>query len=300
MIAATGSIALDTTRTPSKVAERVLGGAASYFAYSASFFSPVSLVSAVGDDFPASYWDVLHRKGIDLQGVQRVKGAKSLFFDSTFDADFHHRTANATELNILSKFNPIVPPGISHANFVYLGTMEPTKQLAFLEQFPNRTVAFMDTIDFFIDNQPRELQETIDAVDGLVINDVELNKLTKTANLVRGAFSLMDRGLEYVLVKKGEHGSVLFSKAHGIFPFPGFPLQEVVDPTGAGDSFGGGFVGYLASCKEINDTTLKTALVYGNVMGSFACEDFSLNRLVNLTREQIDARFLLYKRMLMF
>jgi len=301
VIAATGSVALDTTRTPSGTAERVLGGAASYFAYSASFFSPVGLVSAVGEDFPKSYWEVLERKGINLEGVQRVAGAKSLFFDSTFDLDFHHRTANATELNILSQFHPVVPKSLQHAEVIYLGTMEPAKQLAFLEQFPNRKLAFMDTIDFFIENQTNELWRTIKAVHGMIINDVELGKLTGTSNLVRGAFNLMDHGPSFVLVKKGEHGSILFSRAHGIIPFPAYPLENVVDPTGAGDSFGGGFVGYLASKKgKITERTLKEALVYANVMGSFACEDFSLNRLVNLSREQVEERFDHYKRMLLF
>lgn len=300
-IVATGSVALDTTRTPFGTAERVLGGAASYFSCSASFFTPVSVVSAVGGDFPQDYWDALERQGVDLSGVQRVPGEKSLFFDSTFDLDFHHRTANATELNILSKFEPRAPPSLRDAEFVYLGTLEPAKQLAFLRQFPKRRLAFMDTIDHYIEEQRDELWKTVHAVNGLVINDVELRKLTGTANLVKGAFNLLDHGPSLVLVKKGEHGSVLFTRMHGILPFPAFPLENIVDPTGAGDAFAGGFFGHIAAKGgKLSEQVLKEALVYANVMGSFACEEFSLNRLLNLSRQEIDERFALYRKMLLF
>lgn len=301
LVAATGSIGLDTTRTPSGKVERALGGAGSYFSYCASFFTPVALVSAVGGDFPDSYWDVLARKGVDLRGVQRLPAGRTLAYDSTFDADFHHRRSNGIDLGVMGEFHPRAPNEVRRADFVYLGTMEPEKQLAFLEQFPNRKLAFMDTIDYYIENRPDELWRVIKRVNGIVINDVELHQLTGTANLVRAAYNLMDHGPSFVLVKKGEHGSVLFSRAHGILPFPAYPLAQVVDPTGAGDSFAGGFLGHLAAKGgRLTERTVKEALVYANVMGSYACEDFSLNRLVNLTRAQIEERFDHYKRMLLF
>ncbi|OIO27220.1 hypothetical protein AUJ16_04020 [Candidatus Micrarchaeota archaeon CG1_02_60_51] len=295
MIAATGSIGLDTTRTPFKTVERVLGGSASYFSYCASFFDKVGLVSVVGGDFPEKYWRELEAKGVDLKGVQRNKG-KTFHFDSSFSYDLYARTANATEFGVLASFEPRVPDEYKDAKTVYAGTNNPKIQLEFLRQFGKQKVSFIDTIEHFIANDRAALLRVLSEADGFVLNDVEARMLCDTPNLVKAGKKIHSLGPEIVVIKKGEHGCLVFYGG-GVCAFPAFPLEEVLDPTGAGDSFAGGFVGSLARDGKISWAGLKRAAVLGSVMGSFACEGYGLDRLRKLDERQIDERFEFYREM---
>ncbi len=290
-----GSIALDTTRTPFKTAERVLGGAGTYFSVSASHFASVSLLGIVGSDFPSAHWKLLQERGIDLEGVQRSSG-KTMFFDSEFSYDFYARKVHATELNVYEHFAPSVPPSLQKTGYLYLGTLEPSKQLHILESCQPRFV-LMDTIELYIQKHKKELEKVVSKVDGIVLNDIEARMLCKKPSLFQCARHIQALGAELVVIKKGEHGSILFFEDF-VFPLPAFPLETVVDPTGAGDAFAGGFFGHLARSKNMGEKTLKQALAYGNVMGAFCIEDFSVGKLVSLSPEDIQSRFERYQKIL--
>ena len=298
MVICTGSLALDTTRTPFKTVERVLGGSASYFAYSASFFTRVGVVSAVGNDFPKEHWKLLEKKGVNLSGVQVLDG-KTFFFDSSFSYDLHKRTANATELNVFADFIPRVPVGMQNEEIVYLGTLSPVNQDALLDQLPRRRMVFMDTIEYYIQNNERELREVIKKVDGLILNDVEARMLSGEHNLVKAGRKLQATGPKIVVIKKGEHGCLLF-EGTSVYPFPAFPLEDVVDPTGAGDSFAGGFVGFLAKKNDFSPKTLRQAIAYGIVMGAFAVSDYALDGLKKIKKADISRRVHEYKKLIEF
>lgn len=298
-ILCSGSIALDTTRTPSHTAERVLGGAASYFSYSASFFSPVSVVTAVGGDFPQKYWDFLSKR-VNLSGVQRIEGAKTFFYDSSFDKDLGARKTNATELNVLGDYDPMVPAKLSKPSVLYLATMPPGKQGKVIGQ-TKPSLIFLDTIEYYIENNLAELKQVIARVDGIVLNDAEARQLSGTTSLVKAGAALGKLGPKVVIVKKGEHGCLLFFGGK-IYPLPAFPLEEVVDPSGAGDSFAGGMMGVLAATGATRETldgrVLREAVAVGTVMGSFAVEGFSLDRLAKLDNAAIGKRLAEYKQLL--
>ena len=302
MIICTGSIGLDTTRTPFRTVERVLGGSASYFSVSAGFFDKVGVVSAVGGDFPREYWRLLESKGVDLSGVQRVENAKTLFFDSSFDYDLHHRKVNALELNIAANFNPVVPASFRKADVLFLATNTPRTQLRLLDQV-NARLSLMDTIEYYIESDLKNLLDVIKRVNGIIINDVEARMLAQTPNLIKAGKKISEMGPEIVLVKKGEHGSILFHDSE-VCPFPAYPLENAVDPTGAGDSFAGGFVGHVArrlsKGGRVSERVLKEAVVYGNVLGSFAVEGFSLEKLASNTRDDVETRFNHYRSLINF
>ena len=298
-ILCSGSIALDTTRTPFKTVERVLGGAASYFSLSANFFAPVSVCCVVGGDFPGESWALLAGKNIDLSGVQQKIDGKTFFYDSTFSFDLYHRHANKTELNVLGEFEPMVQEKAKKCAFVYLATMPPEKQLSVLKQASGKKLAFMDTIELYIQGSRKALLETMAHVDGIILNDAEARMLADDTNLIRCGKKVQALGPKIVIIKKGEHGSLLFYDGH-VVPFPALPLESIIDPTGAGDAFAGGFVGSLAKQGTIKPTLkeLKIAMAYANVMGSLAVEDFSVNRLAGTTFEEIEGRFKAYCEML--
>ncbi len=299
MILATGTVALDTIRTPFKTVERVLGGSASYFSLAARFFSPVSIVGAVGGDFPQHYWELLERSGVKLQGVQRHQNEKTFFFDSSFSYDMYTRTANITELNIYEKFDPQIPEEMKNSEFVYLGTAPPAKQLKVLKEFSHPKFSMMDTIELYIEKDKAALEKTISEVDGIVLNDIEARMLCKTPNIIKAAKHLEKLGPKLVVIKKGEHGSILFYK-DVIFPLAAFPLETAIDPTGAGDSFSGGFMGHIARKGKLSLKTLKEATAYGNIMGAFVIEDFSVQKLISLTPEQIESRMKEYRKLMRF
>ncbi|MFH0971106.1 MAG: PfkB family carbohydrate kinase [Candidatus Micrarchaeota archaeon] len=299
MLLATGTIALDTTRTPFKTVERVLGGSVSYFSLAARHFSPVAIIAAVGRDFPEEYYELLKNSGVNLQGVQKHPDKKTFFFDSTFSFDMYSRTANATELNVYEHFEPVVPEESKSAEFVYLGTIPPETQLKVLKELPSPKFTMMDTIEYYIQHEKAALEKTISHVDGLVLNDIEARMLCNTPNLFKAAKLLHEMGPKVVIIKKGEHGSILFYKHH-IFPIAAFPMETAIDPTGAGDSFAGGFMGHLARKGKLTLKTLKEAIAYGNLMGSFCIEDFSVNKLVSITPDDIENRMKEYRKLTRF
>jgi len=293
-ITCSGSIALDTTRTPFRTVEKVLGGAAAYFSMAASFFAPVHAVSVVGADFPEEYWKLLERSGIRMAGVQRKPG-RTFHYDCSYSFDLYQRFANKTELNVLGEFEPVVPDGARGSEFVYLATMPPEKQLDVLRQVGGRKLAFMDTIEFYIRGSREALLKTMGEVDGVILNDAEARMLAEEPNLVKCGRKIAGLGPSITIIKKGEHGALLFSDDH-VIPFPAFPLEELLDPNGAGDAFAGGFVGALAerSATSPRIADLKAAMAYANVMGSIAVEDFSVDRIVRASREEIGRRFSAY------
>lgn len=297
-IACAGSIALDTTRTPFKTVEMVLGGAASYFSLSASFFAKTHVCSIVGGDFPQKYWELLAQKS-DLASVQKKEDGKTFHFDSTFSFDLYHRQANKTELNVLAEFEPQLSSTASASEFLYLATMPPQKQLNTIKQSKGKKLVFMDTIEFYIKTEKSKLEEVLQVVDGVVLNDAEARMLTNESSLVKCGIKIKRMGPRIVIIKKGEHGSLLFFK-NSVIPFPAFPLEEIVDPTGAGDAFAGGFIGSLASQKAFDPTIdqLKVALGYANVMGSLAVQEFSVDKLVKTNKNEVEELFSNYKNLL--
>lgn len=297
MILAIGSIALDTTRTPFKTVERTLGGAATYFSLSASHFTDVAIMGAVGNDFPQHHLDLLHRHKIDTAGVRKLHG-KTMFFDSEYSYDLYARKVRATGLNVYLDYTPAVPDGLKSPDYLYLGTLEPEKQLKVIRGCSRPKFILMDTIELYIETQREKLHKTISEVDGIVLNDIEARMLCKQANLFKCAKQLHEWGPQLVVIKKGENGSILF-KDDFVLPFPAFPLPDAVDPTGAGDAYAGGFFGHLARCGgRLDEKTLKEALAYGGIMGAFAIEDFGVHRLTSITKEDIEERFQRYKKLL--
>jgi len=298
MIICIGTIGLDTTRTPFKTVERVLGGAAVYTGLSASFFSKVGLVGVIGGDFPEKYRKILEKR-LDMSGVKIDKNGKTFFYDSTFDYGFTKRQSNKTELNVIENFNPEVPESYRKAEFVYLANNDPVQNINALEQFEKPKLTVCDTIEYWIINKRNDVQRMMSMVDVVVLNDDEIRLLCKEPNLIKAGRKILSWGCRYVIIKKGEHGSI-FIDENLVFPLPGYPMEDVVDPTGAGDSFAGGFLGHISRSKKFNQKVLKEAMAYGNLMGSFAVEDFSVNKFLKLKVEDIEERYREYKRILNF
>lgn len=297
MIAAIGSVALDTTRTLKKTVKEVLGGSGTYFSIAASCFHKIGLVGVVGSDFPRKCWRILGER-MDLTGLQ-VKKGKTFRYDSSFDLGLNKRTTIKTELNVFKDFEPIVPEEYKKSDYVYLGNIDPNQQLKVLTQMHKPKLVVSDTIELWIKTKRKRVMEVISKVNGVLINDDEVRLLCGASNLIKCSNMVLDWGVDFIVVKKGEHGAI-FSTRETIFPSPAYPLGEVVDPTGAGDSFAGGFMGHIARRGAIDEKTLKEAVVYGNVMGSFVVEDFGVKRLLSLTKEEVEERFRKYKKMIEF
>ncbi|MBI5051154.1 sugar kinase [Candidatus Micrarchaeota archaeon] len=292
-------MALDTTRTPFRTVERVLGGACSYFSLAANFFTKVYSVSVIGEDFPRAYLELLSSKGIDLGNVQRIEGGKTFFYDSTFSFDLYHRQANKTELNVLAEFDPRVDGKANESEFLYLATMPPQKQLKTIRQMKGRKLVFMDTIEFYIQSELDGIKEVMKNVDGVVLNDSEARMLAGENNLIKCGKKIQGFGPKIVILKKGEHGSLLFYDGQ-VVPFPAYPLEDISDPTGAGDAFAGGFLGYLARerAEKPGLNQMKKAMAYANVMGSLTVEEFSVDGLISASFEKVQKRFEHYSELL--
>lgn len=297
MLTVFGSVALDTIRTPTKVLKGVLGGAATFAAISASFFVKPGLIAVIGQDFPKKYHDILN-KFLDLSGLERANG-KTFRYDGSYDETLSHRTTNKTELNVLGSFNPIVPDEYKKSEFVYLANNDPVQNIKVIKEFDRIKFSMCDTIDFWISTKRDDVVKMIGLVNSVVINDEEAKLLTKTQNLIKCAKKIMEWGPEYVIIKKGEHGSLLFYE-DVVFPSPAFSMENIVDPTGAGDSFAGGMIGYMASKNSKKISTIREAAVYGNIMGSFAVEEYGIDGLSELKKSQIQKRFNQYKKMVRF
>ena len=297
MLTVFGSVALDTIRTPTKVLKNVLGGAATFASISASFFVKPGLIGVIGKDFPKKYYDILN-KFLDLKGLERANG-KTFRYDGSYDETLSHRTTNKTELNVLGNFIPMVPDEYKKSEFIYLANNDPVQNARIIKEFDKVKFSMCDTIDFWISTKRYDVIKMMGLVNSVVINDEEAKLLTKTQNLIKCAKKIMDWGPEYVIIKKGEHGSLLFYE-EVVFPSPAFSMENIVDPTGAGDSFAGGMIGYMASKKSTKISTIREAVVYGNIMGSFAVEEYGIDGLSELKKSQIQARFNQYKKMVRF
>ncbi len=301
MLTVFGSVALDTTRTPFETRERILGGAATYASISASFFAPVSLIGVIGNDFPTSYYKMLADR-LDLAGLVTSNDKKTFFYDSSFDYDLSHRTTNITELNAIENFEPHVPSEYVDSRFVYLANNDPDQNIKIIDKFKKPELIVCDTIEFWIENKRDAVIRMIQKTHGVVINDQEARLLCNTSNLVKCGKQLLSYGPKFIIIKKGEHGVLFFFKDN-IIPIPGYPLESVVDPTGAGDSFAGGFMGYLVSNRTSGDflhdlTLMKESILMGSVMGTFAIEAFGTDRLFEINKMNILNRFDLYRKML--
>lgn len=297
-----GSVAFDTIATPSGRVEDILGGAATYFSLAASYFTQVRVVAVVGDDFTAVHESVFKNRGIDTRGIERSSG-RTFRWGGQYLENLNEAKTDFTELNVFEKFQPRIPREYSDTQFLFLANIHPTLQAAVRLEMDGVRVTGGDTMNFWIDRTPKELAETLKLVNLLLINDNEVRMLAGDKSLPRAARKVLTMGPQALVVKHGEYGATIFFRegAFGIgshpFRAPALPIEEVKDPTGAGDSFAGGFMGYIASQGDINREVLKRALFYGGVMGSFAVEQFGTQRLQNLSRDQIDARFQVFREL---
>lgn len=299
-VLAVGSVAFDTIKNPFGEAVRVVGGSAAYFAVAASFFTDVRLVAVVGEDFGERGASLFEGRRIDLAGLQTVPG-ETFRWKGEYGFDLNARETIYTKLNVFEQFRPAIPEAYRSSPFVFLGNIHPQLQLEVLDQVTSPRLVAADTMDFWIQGTPGELREVLSRVDALIINDAEARQLSNEANLVKAARALRAMGPCTVVIKRGEHGVLMTCTNDGdFFAAPAMPLEEVFDPTGAGDTFAGGFVGSLAACGEITDATLARAIIYGSTVASFAVEDFSLDRLLRLTRDEIDERFDYFRRLTYF
>jgi len=297
MLTVFGSTALDTIRLPTKVFKDVLGGAATFAGISASFFVETGLIAVVGTDFPTKYRKIL-QKHLDLQGLV-TKTGKTFRYDGSYDKTLSKRTTNKTELNVLEGFKPTVPDEYRKSEFVYLANNDPDQNSSLIREFDNVKFSMCDTIEYWIATKRQSVIRMIKSVDGIVINDEEAKLLTKEHNLIKCAKKMQEWGSKYVIIKKGEHGSLFFFE-DVIFPSVAFSLEDIVDPTGAGDSFAGAMIGYLASKNSTSLSEIKKAVVYGNVLGSFAVEKYGLDGLLGLNKSKIEARARKYQKMINF
>ncbi|MBV9852890.1 MAG: sugar kinase [Armatimonadetes bacterium] len=294
-----GSMALDSVRTPVGEVKDALGGAADYSSVAASFFAPVRLVGVVGDDFPREHLDYLTSRGIDLAGVEIVPGGRTFRWAGYYDFDLNIAHTLDTQLNVFADFQPKLPDAYRRAQYVFLANIDPELQLQVLSQVENPALTVCDTMNFWIEGKPDALKEVLRRVDIAFMNDAEARQLTGKLSIIKAAKALQDLGPKTVIIKKGEHGALLF---HGgqHFAAPSYPLEDIADPTGAGDSFAGGFIGYVASRGDTSMATLRKAVVYGSVLASYNVEDFSLNRMRRLTDADIAARYRAFQEIAYF
>jgi sugar/nucleoside kinase (ribokinase family) len=295
-----GTVALDTTRTPFRTETRILGGAATFASVSSSLFAPTSIVAAVGSDMPAEHIRALSSKGIDTKGIIIIQGSKTFHYDSSFDYDLSNRTTNKTELGAIAGFDPVIPEEYIKSDYVYLANNDPKQNIKILRHFQKPRLVVCDTIEFWINGSRDDVVKMIEMTDGVVINDNEARLLCKEANLAKCAKKIMSWGSKFAIIKKGENGAILFTKEGLVFPAAAFFLDEIVDPTGAGDSFAGGFLGHIARKGVTDFSTMKEAVIYGNVMGSFAVEDFGIKRLLSITKDDIEDRYEKYCNLVQF
>jgi sugar/nucleoside kinase (ribokinase family) len=294
-----GSVALDSVQTPSGVVKRALGGAAVYSSVAASFFSPVRIVGVVGEDFPKEHLDFLASRGIDTRGVQMAP-VKTFHWKGSYEGDMNSAETHATELNVFEDFKPDLPEDYRSSRFVFLANIDPVLQLDVLDQVNGPELVACDTMNFWISTKKDVLLEVLKRVDIVFVNDAELRQLTGILNVTKAAATIHELGPEYVIVKKGEHGAVAYCDNGGCFSAASYPLAEVADPTGAGDSFAGGFMGYMAKTEEFSESNIRKAVVYGSALASFNVQDFSLNRFKRLSIEDIDGRYEEFKHMMFF
>lgn len=295
-LAVVGTVAIDAVETPFGKREQSFGGSASYFSYAASFFTPVSLVAVVGEDFPGAYREVLAERPIDTSHLKTASG-KTFFWRGKYDLDLNTAITLETQLNVLTEFNPkLTFP--KRPDFLFLANIDPVLQARVLDQLEKPRLKFVacDTMNFWIEHKRQDLEKVLARVDCIVLNDAEARQISGESNLIRAAQKVRDMGPDHVVLKKGEHGVLLFY-GHDFFALPAYPLESVFDPTGAGDSFAGAMMGHLSACGEISFENMKKAVAYGAVMASFTVEDFSLDRLRTLSKNDLEERLGTFKKM---
>jgi len=296
-----GTVAFDAIETPFGKTEKILGGAATYIGLSASYFGLESgIISVVGGDFPVEYLDMLSDKNIDVTGVEVIKEGKTFFWSGKYDYNLNTRETLATDLNVLADFNPVVPENFINCDFLMLGNLHPAVQMSVINQIPERPkLVVLDTMNFWMDNTMDELHEVIAKVDVITINDEEARQLSGEYSLVKAAQKIHKMGPEYVVIKKGENGALLFNNGD-VFFAPALPLEDIFDPTGAGDTFAGGFIGYLASTHDVSFENMKRAVIYGSNFASFCVERFGTERMLNLSQNEIQTRLKEFKQLTQF
>ncbi|MBK7307040.1 MAG: sugar kinase [Chitinophagaceae bacterium] len=286
-----GTMAFDSIETPFGKVDQIVGGSGTYVAYAASnFVTPIQQISIVGYDFPQEEMDEMKKRGVSLEGVEIVKDKKSFFWSGKYHLDMNSRDTLVTDLNVLADFNPIVPDSYQGAEFLILGNLAPDIQMSVIDQLKVRPkLIVMDTMNFWMDIAMDGLKDVLKKVDVLLVNDAEARQLSGELSLVKAAKLIMEMGPQFLIIKKGEHGALLFHQEH-VFFAPALPLEEVFDPTGAGDTFAGGFIGHLAKTKDTSFENMKTAIIVGSAMASFCVEKFGPERLKEITKADIDAR----------
>ena len=293
-----GSVALDSVETPFGKAEDVLGGSANFFSASASHLAEVSVVGVVGSDYPIEKLEPLKKRGVDYSGLERAEGT-SFRWRGRYRHDLNSAETLETHLGVFSRFSPKIPEKLRSSPYVFLANIDPRLQLDVLNQVKKPKLVACDTMNFWIQSRRPDILELLQHVDLMTLNDAEARQLTEKPNLVQAAQWIMARGPRHVIIKKGEHGAFMFTEK-SIFFAPAFPLESVFDPTGAGDAFAGGFIGYLAKTGDLSEGNMRRAVIYGSVMGSFAVEKFSIERLMTVTRAEIDQRMREMRRLVTF
>ncbi|GAA4109008.1 PfkB family carbohydrate kinase [Aquimarina addita] len=296
-----GSVAFDAIETPFGKTDKILGGAAPYIALSASQFDIESaIISIIGDDFPEEYLEMLRSRNVDTSAIERVEGGKTFFWRGKYHNDMNSRDTLETQLNVLGDFNPIVPDAYKNVDIVMLGNLHPLVQLGVLEQMTTKPkLAVLDTMNFWMDNALEDLKKVIAHVDVITINDEEARQLSGEYSLVKAARVIEDMGPAYIVIKKGEHGAFLFHKGQ-VFFAPALPLEEVFDPTGAGDTFAGGFTGYLAKTEDLSFENMKKAIIHASNLASFSVEKFGTERMQHLEKEEVQKRLYQFKELTQF
>jgi len=296
-----GTMAFDAIETPFGKTEQIVGGSATYAAYAASnFIQPINQVSIIGYDFPKEEIHQLIFRGVVMDGVEMKKDKKSFFWSGRYHADMNTRDTLVTDLNVLADFNPRLPESYQDSQFVMLGNLQPAVQLSVINQLRNRPkLIVMDTMNFWMESAMPELETVLEKVDVLLVNDAEARQLSGQYSLVKAARTILSMGPKFLIVKKGEHGALLFHNEN-VFFAPALPLEDVFDPTGAGDTFAGGFIGYLAKTKDISFDNMKTAIIVGSAMASFCVEKFGPSRLKEITKQDIDKRLRQFRELVNF
>ena len=293
-----GSVAFDSVETPFAKADNVLGGSATYFSTAASYFSEVKLVAVVGEDFPDEHIDFLKSKGVDVDGLKKMQG-KTFRWKGRYDYDLNEAHTLATHLNVFEKFQPEVPEAYRKSSYVFLANIDPDIQWNVLEQVKKPKFVACDTMNFWIEGKPEALKRLLSKVDLFVLNEGEAREFAKEPNLIKASKKILSYGPKTVIIKRGEYGALMFNGG-AIFSAPAYPLESIFDPTGAGDSFAGGLMGYLANTDDTSESNIRQAIIFGSVMASFNVEDFSLNRLKTLTLKEIQERYRQFKQLTHF
>ncbi len=300
MLTVFGTMALDTTRTPFRVEEKILGGAATFAALSAATFAKTGMVAAIGEDMPLVNIEAVGAKGVDTKGIVTIRGGKCFHYDSEFDYNLSSRTTLKTELNVIADFDPVIPEEYANSEYVYLANNDPRQNMKILSHFEKPKLVVCDTIEYWIKTARDDVIKMIGKTDGVVINESEARLLCNEVNIAKCSRQILSFGPMFTIIKKGEHGAVLFTQRGEVFPATAFFLDEISDPTGAGDSFAGGFLGHIARIGKTDFRTMKEAVIFGNVMGSFAVEDFGVRRLLAITKDDIDERYQKYRNLVQF